>query len=332
MAVTMRDVAQKAGVSIKTVSRVVNDQGEISEATRQQVLAVIGELGYRPSRLARALVTRQTHTVGLLVSDITNPFFPKVARGIMDVAQRKGYNTFLCNTDGNSAQELSLLESLADHGVDGIILYPSYNSSDNLNVFVKYYRPVVVINHDFEHPNVSQVIVDNRQGAKLAVDHLAGKGHSAIAMLTGVRDPSLDNVRRIQGFREALEINNLPVNESWLAPSDAPTYDCGYKGAKKLLTEQPQVTAIFAYNDLLALGALQACLELGRRIPDDIALVGFDDIVWATRSMPPLTTIRTDKYELGRQATNRLFDMLEHPDTTYPPISIAVDLVEREST
>ena len=139
MAVTMREVAQKAGVSIKTVSRVVNNQGEISESTRQQVLAVIEELGYRPSRLARALVTRQTHTVGLLVSDITNPFFPKVARGIMDVAQDKGYNAFLCNTDGNAAQELSLLESLADHGVDGIISYPTYNSDKNLKEFVKYY-------------------------------------------------------------------------------------------------------------------------------------------------------------------------------------------------
>jgi LacI family transcriptional regulator len=328
----MRDVAQKAGVSIKTVSRVVNNQGEISEATRQQVLAVIDELGYRPSRLARALVTRQTHTVGLLVSDITNPFFPKVARGIMDVAHEKGYNAFLGNTDGNSAQELSLLESLADHGVDGIILYPTYNSDKNLNVFVKHYRPVVIINHHFDHSNVSEVIVDNRQGAKLAVDHLVGKGHSAIAMLTGVRDPSLDNVRRIQGFRDALEANNLPVNEAWLIPSEVPTYDCGYDGTKRVLTERPQVTAIFAYNDLLALGALQACQELGRRVPHDMAIIGFDDIVWATQSTPSLTTIRTDKYELGRQATNRLFDMLEHPDITYPPISIGVDLVEREST
>ena len=332
MAVTMRDVAQKAGVSIKTVSRVVNNQGEISEATRQQVLAVIEELGYRPSRLARALVTRQTHTVGLLVSDITNPFFPKVARGIMDVAQSKGYNTFLCNTDGNAEQELSLLESLADHGVDGIICYPTYNSDENLNAFVKTYGPVVVINHFFDHPNVSQIIVNNSQGARLAVDHLVDKGHTAIAMLTGVRDPSLDNVRRIQGFREALEANNLPVNETWLVPSDAPTYDCGYEGAKKLLVEQPQVTAIFAYNDLLALGALQACRELGRRIPEDIAIVGFDDIVWATQSVPALTTVRIDKYELGRQATNRLFDMLDHPNPPYPLIRINVDLVIRQST
>jgi LacI family transcriptional regulator len=328
----MRDVAQKAGVSIKTVSRVVNDQGEISEATRQQVLAVIEELGYRPSRLARALVTQQTHTVGLLVGDITNPFFPKVSRGMMDVAQSKGYNTYLCNTDGDTAQELSLLESLADHGVDGIILYPSYNSDDNLSIFVKHYRPVVVFNLDFDHPNVSRVIVNNRKGAKLAVDHLVSKGHSAIAMLTGVRDPSLDKVRRIQGFRDALEANNLPVNEAWLVPSDAPTYDCGYVGAKKLLAEQPQITAIFTYNDLLALGALQAYHESGRCIPDDIAIVGFDDIVWATQSVPPLTTIRIDKYELGRQATTRLFDMLEHPDTSYPPISIDVELVERGST
>ncbi len=334
MPVTMRDVARQAGVSIKTVSRVVNDQGEISESTRQRVLAVIEELGYRPSRLARALVTRQTHTVGLLVGDITNPFFPKVARGVLDAANTRGYSAFLCNTDGDAQQERSLLESLADHGVDGIIFYPTYHSEETLKKFVEYYRPVVVVNHFFEHPHVSQVIVDNHLGAKLAVDHLAAKGHSAIAMLTGVENPSekQDYVRRIQGFREALEANHLPVNEAWLVPNQAPTFECGYEGAQQVLAQYPQVTAIFAYNDLLALGALRACQEAGRRVPQDMAIIGFDDIVWATKSVPPLTTIRIDKYQLGQAAMSRVFDMLDHPERTFPPILVDVQLVVRKST
>jgi LacI family transcriptional regulator len=328
---TMRDVARKAGVSIKTVSRVVNDQGEISEATRQRVLAVIEELGYRPSRVARALVTQQSHTIGLVVSDITNPFFPQVAQGVLGAAQARGYNVFLCNTDGDVEQELSLLESLADHGVDGIIVYPSYNSDDNLETFVKYYQPLVVINHVFEHPNVSQIMVDNRRGAKLAVDYLASKGHTAIGMLTGVQDLSLDKVRRIQGFREALAAQGLSIVDDWIVPNCAPTFECGYDDAQKLLTQHPQVTAIFAYNDLLALGALQACRELGRHVPDDCAIIGFDDIVWAAKATPPLTTIRIDKYKLGHLATNRLFEMFNHPEATVPPVYVDVELVIRES-
>lgn len=332
MPATMRDVARKAGVSIKTVSRVVNDQGEISEATRQRVLAVIEELGYRPSRVARALVTQQSHTIGLVVSDITNPFFPQVAQGVLGAAQAKGYNVFLCNTDGDPQQELSLLESLADHGVDGIIFYPSYESDDNLKVFVEYYQPLVIINHHFEHSGVSQVMMDNRRGAKLAVDYLASKGHTAIGMLTGVQDLSLDKVRRIQGFREALAAQGLSIVDDWIVPNCAPTFECGYEDTKKLLKQHPPVTAIFAYNDLLALGALQACRELGRHVPDDCAIIGFDDIVWAAKATPPLTTIHVDKYNLGQTATNRLFEMLNDPEATLPPITVNVELIIRGST
>jgi LacI family transcriptional regulator len=331
VAVTMRDVAREAGVSIKTVSRVVNDQGEISEATRQRVLAVIKELGYRPSRLARALVTQKTQTVGLVVSDITNPFFPQTARGVLDAAMAQGYNVFLCNTGGDPQQELDILHSLADHGVDGIIIYPSYDSDDNLKSFVKHFHPLVVVNHPFEHPGVGQITVSNLRGAKLAVDYLASQGHSAIRMLTGIQDLSHDKVRRIQGFREAMATHGFTEIDDWIIPGKAPTFECGYEDTQRLLIQQPQVTAIFAYNDLLALGALQACRESGRRIPNDCAIIGFDDIIWAAKSIPPLTTIRVDKYALGQQTANRLFDMLENPEDTYSPIYVDVELVIRES-
>jgi LacI family transcriptional regulator len=327
----MRDVAREAGVSIKTVSRVVNEQGEISEATRQRVLAVIEDLGFRPSRLARALVTQKTHTAGLVVGDITNPFFPQIARGVLDAALEKGYNVFLCNTSGNPQQEFDILQSLADHGVDGIIIYPSYDSDDNLKKFTKYFQPLVVVNHPFEHPGVSQITVSNLQGAKLAVDYLVCQGHTAIAMLAGIQDPSRDNVRRVQGFREAMAAHNFSAIDEWIVPGEAPTFECGYEDTQRLLTQHPQVTAIFAYNDLLALGALQACREAGRRIPEDCAIIGFDDIIWAAKSIPPLTTIHVDKYALGQQTANRLFDMLENPEDTYPPIYVDVELVIRES-
>jgi LacI family transcriptional regulator len=332
MPVTMRDVAHKAGVSIKTVSRVVNEEGEVSETTRQRVLVTIGELGYRPSRVAQALVTQRSYTVGLVVGDITNPFFPEVARGVSDAAQAQGYNVFLCNTDGHPQQELHILQSLADHAVDGIILYPSYESYHNLIAFTAYYRPLVVVNHFFEHPNVSLILVDNARGAKLAVEHLVCKGHKAIGMLTGVLTPSLSKVRRIQGFREALQLHDLPVVNEWIVPSSEPTFEQGYESTCKLLTQQPQVTALFAYNDLLALGAIRACLDLGRRVPEDCAIVGFDNIGWSATAIPSLTTIQVDKYDLGRQSLTRLLEMLAQPTTIFPPIHLDVELVVREST
>jgi LacI family transcriptional regulator len=329
--VTMRDVARQAGVSIKTVSRVVNNQSEISAETRQRVLAVIDELSYRPNKLAQGLVTQRTFAVGLVVGDITNPFFPEVARGVIDAAQAENYNVFLCNTDGNVEQELRTLESLAAHAVDGIIVYPSYDSETNLITIAKAFHPVVVINYAFDHPGVSNLMVDHRRGARLAVDYLAGKGHSRIGMLTGVQQPSLGRMRRIQGFREGLAALSLPINDSWIMPSQGPTFESGYESARQLLTQHPEITAIFAYNDLLALGAIRACHDLGRAIPTDCAIVGFDDIQWAATASPSLTTIRIKKYELGQQAMTRLLAMLAEPDGVFPTIYLDVELVARES-
>jgi LacI family transcriptional regulator len=330
--ITIEDVAREAGVSRQTVSRAINNKAEISFDTLNRVLEAVDKLGYRPSRMAQGLVTQQTHTVGLIVSDITNPFFPEVARGVLDAAQLKGYNVFLCNTDGNLQHELRILQSLADHAVDGIIIYPSYDSDDNLKSFLEQYqRPLVLVNHFFKHPGVSNVLVDNQGGAKLAVDYLVSQGHTAIGMLAGVLNPGRDRIRRIQGFRQALNDHDLPVVEEWIVPSLDPTFERGYEAGRYLLSQHPQVTAIFAYNDLLALGAIRACHELGRRIPADCAIIGFDDIRWAATATPSLTSIGVNKHDLGEQAITRLLAMLDNPEATFPPIYIDVELVLRES-
>jgi len=329
MSVTMRDVARKAGVSIKTVSRVVNNQGEISEATRQRVLAVIDELGYRPSRIAQAMVTRRTHTVGLVIPDITNPFFSEMTRSVQGFARAKDYNVFLCGSDRDPQETLQALHSLATQGVDGIIFFACRASDDDLKAFAHNYRPIVFINRFFEHPNVSLIMVDNYRGARLAVDYLIDQGHTAIGMLSGIY-PSLDKIRRVQGFRDGLVARGLSVVDDWILPG-LPTLDHGYVSARRLLTQHPQVTAIFAYNDLLATGAIRACHELGRRVPTDCAIVGFDDIRLAAMVTPPLTTIHVDKHNLGQQAMTRLLAMLDEPEVTFPPIYLDVELVIRES-
>jgi LacI family transcriptional regulator len=327
----MRDVAQKAGVSIKTVSRVVNNQGEITDETRQRVLAAIDELGYRPSKLARAMVTQRTDTIGLIVSDITNPFFSEFACGVLDVAQSKGYDVFLCNSGAKINPEIRALHSLADHNVDGVIIFPSWLNEDKLKSFAERNRPLVVVNRAFkEHPGIGQVLMDTRMGAELAVDYLVGKGHTAIGMLAGyVANPGV--FQRVRGFREALAVHGLPLQDEWIVTAAPPIIERGRQAARELLTHHPQVTAIFAYNDLLAVGAIQACRELGLRMPDDCAIIGFDDIQLAALVTPALTTVHVDKYELGRQAVVLLVDMLDNPETEFPPMHIDVELVIRES-
>lgn len=325
----MRDVAQKAGVSIKTVSRVVNGQGEVSDETRQRVLATIEELGYRPSKVARALVTQRTDTIGLVLGDITNPFFPQVARGVTDRAEACGYSVFLCNSDGKRERVSRILRSLADHAVDGVIVFPSFGGGEELKAFAERRAPLVVLNCFFGYPGVSRVMVEFRAGARMAVEYLIDKGHTAIGMLAGSA-PSLNLMPRYRGYRDALRAHELPVVDEWILPGPA-VVGRGAISTRRLLTQDPQVTAIFAYNDLLAVGAIQACKELGRRVPEDCAIVGFDDIPLAGMLAPPLTTVRIDKYELGRLAVNRLIDMLDDPEVSFPPIRFDVELVVRES-
>lgn len=329
MPAKLRDVAQRAGVSIKTVSRVVNNQGEISEATRQRVLAAIAELRYRPSKVARALVTQRTDTIGLVLSDITNPFFPQVARGVLDVAEPRGYNVFLCNSDGDLQRETRILESLLDHGVDGIIIFPTFELEPALRRLAGPERPVVVVNRSYDLPHVSVVMIQTCRGAQLAVEHLIARGHTAIAMLAG-QTSEVPRLARVRGYREALLAHDLPVREEWIV-AGPPVQKRGKESTLALLSRYPQITAIFAYNDLLAIGAIEACRELGRRVPEDCAIVGFDDIPLAGAVNPALTTVRVDKYDLGRQCMNLLFEMLAQPDRTFEPRWVDVELVVRAS-
>ena len=331
MAVTMREVAHKAGVSIKTVSRVVNNQGEISDETRERVLIAIDELQYRPSKLARALVTQHTDTLGLIVSDITNPFFSEFACGVLDTARSEGYDVFLCNSGARVKQEMRALYSLADHNVDGIIIFPSWRNEENLKTFAVQRRPVVVVNRAMDpHPAIGQVVMDTGRGARLAVEYLSGKGHTNIGMLAGYA-AFPDVFHRVRGFREALEELGLPLVDEWIVAAAPPVVEQGRAAARQLLNQHPQLTALFCYNDLLAVGALQACRELGRRVPEDCAVVGFDDIQLAALVTPALTTIRVDKYELGRQAVVLLVNMLEDSSTEYPTVYLDASLVIRES-
>jgi LacI family transcriptional regulator len=327
--VTIEDVARAAGVSRQTVSRAINNKGEISPDTLRRVMNAVQALGYRPSGVARGLATQHTHTLGLVVPDITNPFFPEVARGVQDGARSYGYSVFLCNTDESPEEELQVLHSLAAQPVDGILLFGSRIGDQELLDFADRYRPLVVLNRFLEHPSMSLILMDNLSGAKLAVDYLVGQGHTAIGMLAGpITSPS--SAQRVEGFRQAMRAHHLTIAEDWILPGP-PTIEAGHQAARHLLTQHPQVTALFAYNDLSALGAMQACQAMDRCVPGGCAIIGFDDIRMAAMVSPSLTSVRVDKYGLGQQAVTRLLAMLGEPDTLLPPVRIGVELVVRES-
>jgi LacI family transcriptional regulator len=328
--ITIEDVARAAGVSRQTVSRAINNKSEISPLTLKRVMEAVEELDYRPSAVARGLATQRTHTIGLVVPDITNPFFPELARGVQDVARSQDYNVFLCNTDESPEEELQVLGSLAAQPVDGIILFGSRTGDDDLAAFADGYRPLVMLNRVLDYPGVSLILVDNFRGAELAVDHLAQGGHRAIGMLAGpVTSPS--SRQRVEGFCRAMATHHLPVAEGWILPGP-PTIEGGFEAARNLLARHPEVTALFAYNDLSALGAIQACRDVGRCVPERCAIIGFDDIRLARMVSPSLTSVRVDKYYLGQQAMTRLLAMLDEPDATFPPICVDVELMVREST
>jgi LacI family transcriptional regulator len=327
--ITMADVAREAGVSLMTVSRVLNDQDGISEATRQRIQAVVERLGYRRSNIARGLVTKRTGTLGLVVPDNSNAYFSEVARGVEHAAYAKGYNVFLCNTEENAEREKAVLMSLAEKQVDGLILCSSRLAREELGSYLGYFQAQVLVNRSLDNDTSSAVRPDDESGGRLAVEHLLQYNRRAIGMLAGP-ERSFSGGLRLKGYADALAAGGVTPNVGWIQHC-LPMVDASRAAAIELLTRHPELNGIFCFNDLVAIGALQACLELGRRVPDDVAIVGFDDIPLASYVTPALTTIHTARYELGVRASETL---LAHLDGDAPRVDIIlpVKLIVRAST
>ena len=308
--VTMADVAREVGVSIMTVSRVINGKGDVSPTTRERVLQAIERLGYRPSGIARGLATQRTGTLGLVVPDVANPFFAEVARGVEQVAYAEGYNVFLCNTNEDPKRELDVLGSLEEKRVDGIVLCSSRLSTDTLRMVLDAHPAVTLVNRrvDSESHIVSTVCVDDTKGGILVTEHLLTRGHQAIGFLAGPSG-SQSGQRRVEGYLHAYRRAGLRHTKEWVHPC-APVAEAGARAATQLLETHPELTALLCYNDLVAVGALQAATAMGRRVPEDLAIVGFDDIPLAALVRPPLTTCHVPRYELGAQAVALLLGQI----------------------
>jgi LacI family transcriptional regulator len=327
---TIREVAESAGVSYATVSHVINNTRLVSQETRERVLAAMDALNYRPNALARSLRQGKTNTIGLVLPDSANPFFAEISRSIEDEAFKKGYSVFLCNTELDTERELFYVDVLSKKQVDGIIFVAAGDQTDSLDFLVRRNMPVVMIDRNVPNVEIDAVLTDNQLGGYLATRHLLELGHKRIACIAGPSSitPSSE---RIIGYRKALEEAGLAYDEGLIIRGDYHAQS-GMEITHTILKMNPRPTAIFALNDLMALGALRAAAEAGCSVPRDLAVVGYDDLELAQFTNPPLTTISQPKKEIGAQAIQLLVDRISRKTNSPSRLVLAPELIVRRST
>jgi LacI family transcriptional regulator len=304
---TIYDVARLAGVSTATVSRALNGTARIAPATEAAIAAAIEQLGYSPSTIARSLRTKSTQTIALLLPDITNPFYAALVSGIQQSALSRRHTMLLCTTEGDPEREEQYLNLLRAKSVDGALVDGLVLPSDRIARFVRDGFPIVCLDRDIDSRSIPLVQVDNRLGGRLAAEHLLSLGHTTIAHVAGPRRMRI-SADRLTGFREAHGHFALTPNERAIVDGNF-TEEGGYESVRRLLHDGVQFTAVFAANDLSALGAVTALTQGGLRVPDDVSVVGFDDLRLAAYTSPPLTTVHQPATEIAQRATEILIDL-----------------------
>lgn len=321
MSVGIEDVARRAGVSIATVSRVLANKPHVSLKAQTTVLAAVKELNYRPNRAARNLRSRTSKRIGLIISDIQNPFFTAMVRAIEDIAFEHEYIVILCNTDEDSAREALYIDMMVSEQVAGVILSPTANTSNTIQQLANVGIPVVLIDRHISDGSIDSVIVENVASTARLITHLIENGHTRIGAVIGTANTST-GIERQDGYRLALENANIPFDKDLLR-TGVPKAESGYDLTKQLLTLAKPLTAIFTGNNLLTLGALRAIHERGLSIPDQIALVAYDEMDWMFVMQPPLTVVAQPIYEMGAQAAKLVFDRIANPEM--PPVNIVLE-------
>lgn len=303
---TIYDVARAAGVSISTVSHVLNGTRYVSEETRSRVLKAIAQLNYRPSSLARAMVRQETDTIALIVPDNVNPFFAELARGIEDYGFAAGYNVILCNSDRSTSKELAYLDMLISKRVDGVIYMTADMQAERLQPLLDHKVPVVTFDRDY--PGIDAILLDNFQGGYVATRHLCELGHQRIACISGP-DAGTRSGDRVRGYQQALAEAGIPYDPALVIAGDW-TFESGRAAARCLCELAQPPTAIFASNDIMAIGAISYLQAQGRAVPAQVSVVGFDDITLSAFYTPPLTTVATPIIEVGQRLCQMLLDRI----------------------
>lgn len=329
---TIRDVAVRAGVSTATVSRVLAGIGNPRPETADAVLAAVRELDYRPSGVARSLRMKRTRTLGLIVTDIENPFFPELVRAADLAARGLGYSILLGSAAYDEHRAMHYLSLMVDRRVDGLIVASSQVSDESLRWLLSSPVPAVVVNADSDGLPVDVITSDNAAGARLAVEHLVGLGHRRIAYVRGPASYTAD-APRAKGFRAACRAAGLGADATPELVGDA-QFEGGEQATAALVAERRDLTAIVCYNDVTAIGALRALRTARIRVPDEVSVIGIDDIAAAAWVVPALTTVAQQKAEMARLAVERLAARLEAPSEPAPPHTtrLPMQLKVREST
>ncbi|MFO7632449.1 MAG: LacI family DNA-binding transcriptional regulator, partial [Caldilinea sp.] len=332
---TIYDVAKRAGVAPSTVSRVFNKNASISEKTVARVMQAATELEYDPNPLASALASSRTLMVGLVISDIQNPFSSTLARGVQDSLGRERYITIIVNTDGDPDKELGVLREIYRRGVDGLIIAPPQrgNVAEHNRYIVDRARkglPVVTVGNWLKDPKVDYVTSRAQDGAIAGVDHLVSHGHEKIAFIGGHYTRGIA-VGRWLGYQEAMIKHDLPLLLEWMVEADV-SINGGEDAMVRLLALANRPTAVLTVNDLVALGAISTCRAHGLHVPDDMSIVGFDDIPFAAVTVPPLTTVAQPAYELGFRAAELLLRRMRNADALQQQAVLDCRLVIRQTT
>jgi LacI family transcriptional regulator len=327
--ITLRMVAEKAGVSVNTASRAINNKPDINQETKKRIFKVAQELGYVRNNTAVALRTKKTGTVGVVIEDNRNPFYAEVLNGMEVAAREKNYHIIFANTQRDYKKEEEAINLLLAKRVDGLLIAPVQDRDDDINSLVKANIPFVVVGRDFENIELDAVYNDEVKGGFLATEYLIKKGHKRIALIDGFlyKSPAKG---RLEGYKKALKKYGISIDDALVSVGDIDVKD-GYERTRQMLEKDLDFTAIFAYNDMMAFGAMQAIREKGLRIPEDIGLVGYDDIPFCSLMDPALTTIRLKKQELGIESVKLLLSHINGNRKKPKKIRLDVDIIVRKT-
>lgn len=330
--VTIKDVAQRAGISYTTVSHVINKTRHVKPETIKRIELAIDELGYRPNQVARSLRTQKSLTIGVVAPLNNDPYFTSVLAGIESAAYASGYNVIVCYSDSNSEKEQKNIAMLYDKGVDAITMHcPVY--TQGINDLLKLDIPVSFLQYEHKSKRVDSIRCDDKLGGYLATKHLLDYGHTRIACIAALFNGEVRHsyYDREIGWRDALLEHGVNIDERYLI-HDVFWINSTYTSLKKLMELSKPPTAIFCYNDILAYGVFRAAVDLGIKIPDDLSVVGFDDISFSQYTVPRLTTVAQRKEELGIKGFNRLLKRIQQKDAKPRKIVLPPKLIIREST
>ncbi|RKD29539.1 LacI family DNA-binding transcriptional regulator [Thermohalobacter berrensis] len=328
---TIKDIAKLAGVSKATVSRVLNGSKYVSPEAYNRVMKVIEKTGYKPSSIARSLVNKKTKVIGVLITDISNPFYSELVKGIVEVANVYDYNILLCNSFNEFKKEVEFLEILSNKEVDGIIFMTKGVTDEHRNFLRSFKKPVVTVNRKVKEFKIPNVDIDNFKAGYDATEHLIKLNHKRIAIIRAAETDETAGVERFEGYKKALDDYKVPFDNRLVMEGDFKAKS-GYKAMEKFLRLENPPTAVFCVNDEMACGVIKCVVENGLNVPEDVSVVGFDDIPLASLFIPSLTTIKQPIYDMGAVAMRLVYKLIKGEKIDKEDYILPHKLVIRQST